>query len=168
MGRGDPRQSDTKEAQMRLQMKIALVTGALLMAFAPAALATGKPEGVPPQHGHEGGPNYQPAEGQGPKEGMPEQAKAYGRYCKGESHKHVKGEKGTPFSQCVHQMQQAANHENMAPGRVCKEESRKHEKGEKGTPFSQCVHRVIQLRREERKQEREEHEHQETSEATTS
>ena len=32
---------------------------------------------------------------------LPEKAKAYGVHCKGESKKHVKGVKGTPFSQCV-------------------------------------------------------------------
>jgi hypothetical protein len=37
----------------------------------------------------------------GPKEGLPTKAKAYGRYCKGESKEHVKGEKGTAFSRCV-------------------------------------------------------------------
>lgn len=32
---------------------------------------------------------------------MPEKAKAYGVYCKDQSKKHVKGQKGTAFSRCV-------------------------------------------------------------------
>lgn len=90
---------------MRFQIKVALVTGALVMALAPAAMAAGKPEGDPPYgpKGQGNGPVYAPENSPtpGPKAGLPEQAKAYGRYCKGESRKHVKGEKGTAFSRCV-------------------------------------------------------------------
>jgi len=129
---------------MRFQTKIAVVVGALALSASPAALAMGKPEGSPPHgqaHGHESGP--------------PAKAKAYGRYCKGESRKHERGEKGTAFSRCVTNMAKAANHKGMAPGRVCKGESRKHEKGEKGTAFSRCVKNVNDLRRKERKEARE-------------
>jgi hypothetical protein len=31
----------------------------------------------------------------------PAKAKAYGLHCRGKSHKHVAGQKGTPFSRCV-------------------------------------------------------------------
>jgi hypothetical protein len=75
----------------------------------------------------------------GPKAGLPAKAKAYGRYCKGESKKHVKGEKGTPFSRCVTAMAKLTKGQTASPGRACKSESRKHVKGEKGTPFSRCV-----------------------------
>ena len=37
----------------------------------------------------------------GPDVSASSKAKAYGTYCKAESKKHVKGEKGTPFSKCV-------------------------------------------------------------------
>jgi hypothetical protein len=143
---------------MKLQMRIALVTGALALSASPTALAAGKPEGVPPEsHGAPNGqgPTYTPDNPTpGPKAGLPAKAKAYGRHCKGENRKHVKGEKGTAFSRCVTNMAQAANHGHMAPGRVCKEESRKHVKGEKGTAFSRCVRDVAHLRREERREER--------------
>lgn len=100
---------------MKLQLKIALAAGALALSAAPAlALAQGQPEGVPPAHSHGhgnqgnengngNGPEYTPAEPKtpGPKAGLPEKAKAYGRYCNDQSRKHVKGEKGTPFSRCV-------------------------------------------------------------------
>jgi len=138
---------------MRLKTKIAAVVGALALTASPAALAMGKPEGSPP-YGH-GGQKHSP--GKGHARGGNEhasKAKAYGRYCKGESRKHEKGEKGTEFSRCVTNMAQAANHKAMAPGRVCKGESRKHEKGEKGTEFSRCVRNVVQLRRQERREAR--------------
>jgi hypothetical protein len=150
-------------------LKIALVTGVLALATGSAALAMGKPEGVPPGKAggsgqgkgseHSNGPEYAPPEATpGPKAGLPEKAKAYGRYCKGKSRKHEKGEKGTEFSRCVTAMAKAATHKHMAPGRACKGESRRHEKGEKGTPFSQCVKAVTHLRRDEKKKEREEKE----------
>jgi hypothetical protein len=156
---------------MKLQLKIALVTGVLALSAAPA-LAHGKPEGSPPRghseaanehaHGGEGqgnGPNYQPEEPTpGPKAGLPDKAKAYGRYCQGQSHKHVQGKKGTPFSQCVTAMAKAAKDEKLAPGQACKGMSKKHVKGEKGTPFSRCVNGVAKMRREEHRKERAEKE----------
>jgi hypothetical protein len=147
---------------MRLLVKITLVTCILALSAGPAALAHGKPEGSPPYgHGHGAGdaahpngkgngPAYTPAEPTpGPKTGLPAKAKAYGRYCKGESKEHVKGEKGTAFSRCVNAMAKAASHEGLPPGRICKNESRKHVKGEKGTPFSRCVKAVAKLRNDQ-------------------
>ena len=143
---------------MKIVVKIALVTGALALACGNAALAAGQPQGVPP-HGKSAkgkGPIYTPGESTpGPKNGLPGQAKAYGRHCKGESKKHVKGEKGTAFSRCVKNLAQAGKHESMAPGRVCKGESKEHVKGEKGTAFSRCVKSVVTLRKEEREKEKE-------------
>jgi hypothetical protein len=69
----------------------------------------------------------------------PPKAKAYGFYCQGESKKHVDGEKGTPFSQCVTAMAKLANGNTDNPRTACAGESKKHVDGEKGTPFSQCV-----------------------------
>ena len=78
---------------MKIMLKIALLTGALALAGGGAAVAGDQMPvyGEPPQ----GEPPH------GPKAGLPPQAKAYGRHCKGESKKHVKGEKGTEFSRCV-------------------------------------------------------------------
>jgi hypothetical protein len=67
-----------------------------------------------------------------------EHAKAYGKYCQGESKKHVKGEKGTAFSRCVKAMHKAVD-KGDSPKAACKGLSRKHVKGEKGTPHSRCV-----------------------------
>lgn len=136
---------------MRTQLRIAAITGILALSATPA-LAAGPHEGSPPYgHGHGKGPAYTPADPTpGPKAGLPEKAKAYGRYCQGKSKKHVKGEQGTEFSRCVTTMARAANNGKMPPGRACKGESKKHVKGEKGTAFSRCVKAVAQLRKEEK------------------
>jgi hypothetical protein len=141
---------------MKLFVKIALVSGVLALACGSAALAAGQPEGTPPYGNGQGqGPTYTPDEGTpGPKAGLPEKAKAYGRYCQGESKKHVKGEKGTAFSRCVNNMAQAATQKSKSPGQVCKGESKKHVKGEKGTAFSRCVKAVNDLRKKEREKEK--------------
>jgi len=135
---------------MKLQLKIALATGALALSVTPA-LAAGTHEGAPPYgKGQGNGPTYTPSHSTpGPKAGLPAQAKAYGRYCQGESKKHVKGEKGTAFSRCVRAMAKAANNERLSPGQACKGMSRKHVKGEKGTAFSRCVQAAAQLRDDE-------------------
>jgi hypothetical protein len=140
---------------MKFALKISLITAAMaLMLCGANALAAGKPAGTPPHgKGHGNGPVYTPGDPgnptPGPKAGLPAKAKAYGRYCKGESRKHVKGEKGTAFSRCVTAMAKAANHPNMSPGRACKGESRKHVKGEKGTPFSHCVMAAAHLKHDQ-------------------
>ena len=77
---------------MKLHTKVALIAAALTLGISTAAMAG-------PQYG----PDYTPApppHGEGHAKGH-EHAKAYGFHCKGFSKKHVKGQKGTPFSQCV-------------------------------------------------------------------
>jgi hypothetical protein len=151
-------------------IKIALAIGALALVAGPAALAAGKPEGSPPygsgagrgheaaaEHGGSGsghGPEYTPAEPTpGPKAGLPEKAKAYGRYCQGKSKEHVKGKQGTEFSRCVTAMAKAATNPDMPPGQACKGDSKKHIKGEQGTEFSRCVVSAAKLRRHEHEEE---------------
>jgi hypothetical protein len=127
---------------MKLHLKLALATGALALALVPA-MAVGSPTYTP------GGPNYNPASP------PPPHAKAYGKRCQGVSKKHVKGEKGTPFSRCVKAMARADHDPKLHPKKACKTLSKKHVKGEKGTPFSRCVKGIAQMRREERRLERE-------------
>lgn len=128
---------------MKLQMKIVTALGAIALAAAPAmALAT-----QPTDPGQGNGPKYAP-ETPAPGASLPEKAKAYGVYCQDQSRKHVAGEKGTPFSQCVTAMAKAANHEKLNPRKACKGMSKKHVKGEKGTPFSRCVKAAAKLRKE--------------------
>jgi len=138
---------------MKHLIKIAVITGALALTAAPAMAA--KPTGDPP-HGHDkgNGPAFTPGDvTPGPKAGMPAKAKAYGRLCKEESRKHVKGEKGTPFSRCVTAMAKAAtveneNGERINPRKACQGLSKKHVKGgEPGTEFSRCVKDAAKLQR---------------------
>jgi hypothetical protein len=131
---------------MKLQSKIAVTLGALALAAAPgAALADQSPTGQEHGNGPKYGPENPPTPG--PKAPLPEKAKAYGVYCKGESKKHVPGEKGTPFSQCVTAMAKAAHNEKLSARQACKGMSKKHVKGEKGTPFSRCVTAAAKLRK---------------------
>jgi hypothetical protein len=136
---------------MKLQMKIAMVLGALALATAPAMALASQPTNPGQGNGHSNGPKYTPAtpapQTPGPGASLPEKAKAYGRYCQGQSKKHVAGEKGTPFSQCVTAMAKAANDEKLSPGQACKGMSKEHVKGEKGTPFSRCVKAAAKLRK---------------------
>jgi hypothetical protein len=134
---------------MKPHLKIALIISALTLAAALPAFALGSP---PEGHGNGHGPHYTPEKPEkpttpGPKAPLPEKANAYGVYCRGESKQHVKGEKGTPFSQCVTAMAKAANNKGLSPGQACKGMSKKHVKGQKRTPFSQCVTAAAKLRK---------------------
>lgn len=139
---------------MKLRTTFVALLGALVLVLAPAALAA-----QPTEPGSQGkGPQYtpeipqspeKPDETPGPKAPLPEKAKAYGVYCKTESRKHVKGEKGTAFSRCVTAMARAATNEDLTPRQACKDESREHVKGEKGTAFSRCVTAAAKLRQEQ-------------------
>jgi hypothetical protein len=132
---------------MKTSLKLALVFGALALATAPASLAVRPAD--PGANGN--GPKYAPEKPDtpGPGAGLPEKAKAYGVYCKDESRKHVKGERGTPFSRCVTAMAKAAKNERMAARKACKGLSKKHVKGEKGTEFSRCVKAAAQVRKDQ-------------------
>jgi hypothetical protein len=86
------------------------------------------------------------AVGAGPSNNHPtgSKAKAYGTYCKDESKKHVAGQSGTPFSQCVTAM---AKLDSGNPTSACKALSKKHVAGQPGTPFSQCVKAAAKLKK---------------------
>lgn len=136
---------------MRLHTKLALVTAAMALSAAPAL--AGQPDGVPPANqgtahnpGNSGAGNSSTP---GPKAGLPAKAKAYGRYCQAESKKHVDGQKGTPFSQCVTAMAKLANGNTDNPAKACKGESKKHVDGQKGTPYSQCVSAAAKLQHDQ-------------------
>lgn len=119
-------------------LKPTLATVALMLAMVPAmAPANG------PNYNPGGGPNYHPPHPQG----QPPHGKAHGVFCKGFSKKHVKGQKGTPFSRCVKAMAKAGRNDKLSPGQACKGLSKKHVKGQKGTPFSRCVKAVAKMRR---------------------
>jgi hypothetical protein len=122
---------------MKLPLAAVLAVGAVMLVAFPAVGAANGPAYNPG-----GGPNYNPA----PK-GPPPHAKAHGFRCKGFSKKHVKGEKGTPFSRCVKAMAKAAKNGKMSPGQACKGLSKKHVKGQKGTEFSRCVKAAAKVRK---------------------
>lgn len=133
--------------------KIALLAGALVLAAIPALAIATPGNGQAKGKGH--GPEYTPDGQQAPGPGapLPEKAKAYGRYCKGESRKHVAGQPGTPFSQCVTAMAQAKHDETKTAREACKALSHRHVKGVQGTPFSKCVKGVAQMRTEQHESE---------------
>jgi hypothetical protein len=85
----------------------------------------------------------------GPNGPLPAQAKAYGHYCQNQSKKHVAGQNGTPFSQCVTAMAKAAHGKSAKI--ACAAMSKKHVAGEKGTPFSRCVVAAAQLHKDQKK-----------------
>jgi hypothetical protein len=124
---------------MKLHLKLVLATGALALALVPAMAVADAPVYHP-------GPEYHPAPG------PPVHAKAYGKRCQGFSKKHVKGKKGTPFSQCVKAMARADHNAELTARKACKALSKEHVKGQKGTKFSRCVKGVAQMRKEEQQQ----------------
>lgn len=124
---------------MKLRTMLTLAVAVLSLGLLPAMAGAGGPD----YH-----PDYQPDTPKGPKTAP--KGKAYGYYCRGESKKHVKGEKGTAFSRCVKRLKLADAHENMNPKKACKGLSKKHVKGEKGTEFSRCIKKVNEMRKQDR------------------
>lgn len=119
---------------MKLTRNIALVMATLAFGAAPAvAIASG--------HGKSANaPGHTKKTANTPSTtSNTSSTKAYGRFCQAESKKHVKGMKGTPFSQCVVAAAHAAKSAKTTPKTACATELKKHVKGMKGTPFSQCV-----------------------------
>jgi hypothetical protein len=122
---------------MKLHPKLAIGLAVLAMALVPTMA------GAVSYH-----PEYHPETPKGPK--SPPKGHAYGYWCRGESKKHVKGEKGTAFSRCVLTHKRAANQPNLTAKQACKGLSKKHKAhGDKGTAFSRCVKTVAQQRKEE-------------------
>lgn len=128
---------------MRRSMSMAVAGFATLALMAAPAIADPPPD-VP------GAKKRQQTQPPPPSASPQEKAKAYGRLCQGQSKKHVAGQKGTPFSQCVTAMAKAA-HDNKtedpkkAARKACKGLSKKHVKGQKGTPYSQCIRAAAKL-----------------------
>lgn len=122
---------------MKLYLKLAVGLAVLAMGLVPAMAGAVSYQ-----------PEYHPETPKGPKTTPP--GHAYGYWCRGESKKHVKGEKGTAFSRCVQAHKRAANQPNLTARQACKGLSKKHTPhGDKGTAFSRCVKTVAQQRQEE-------------------
>jgi hypothetical protein len=123
---------------MRLSGKSAILASVAALMVAPAvASAAGPPDnpGTQTAASHKPSGSGQP----GPNASLPAKAKAYGRYCQGESKTHVAGQRGTPFSQCVTAMAKLASGTTSSPRTACAPLSKQHVAGQRGTPFSQCV-----------------------------
>lgn len=88
-------------------------------------------------HGHRPGDPYIDPVGAGTPTPLP--AHALGKACADESHKHVAGTPGTPFSECVHALKALHDGTRHTAAGACRVESHKHVRGQKGTPFSRCV-----------------------------
>ena len=144
---------------MKALAKLLVLIGMLALAATPSLAdppdqtdnpgATHRPAGTPPDNqGTQNKPDTP-----GPRAGLPAKAKAYGRFCKGQSKKHsdaAEGTKGTPFSQCVTAMAKLATGKTSSPRSACKALSKKHEDGERGTPFSRCVAGGAKLLRQQK------------------
>jgi hypothetical protein len=129
---------------MNLGTKAALLVSGLALVVSPAAaLASGSPSnpGAPDNQGTQNAAANKPndAAQPGPGASLPAKAKAYGHYCQNQSKKHVAGQTGTPFSQCVTAMAKLAHGSTTSPRTACAALSKKHVAGQKGTPFSNCV-----------------------------
>jgi hypothetical protein len=130
---------------LRIHRQLAVLTGVLALSVAPALAASSPPNNQGTAHmPNNQGTAHKPAT-PGPNASLPKKAKAYGKYCQGESKKHVAGTPGTPFSKCVTDMAKLANGQTKSPRTACKDESKKHVAGTSGTPFSKCVSGGAQL-----------------------
>jgi len=132
---------------MKIYTRFALLTATMALGAAPA-LAVGPPTGTPiptntgtshmPSNPGSQGAAHKPAT-PGPSASLPSKAKAYGKYCQGQSKTHVAGTPGTAFSKCVTDMTKLANGSTKNPRTACKDESKTHVAGTAGTAFSLCV-----------------------------
>jgi hypothetical protein len=66
-------------------------------------------------------------------------SKAYGRYCRNQSKRHVPGQIGTSFSRCLTAMAKLATGVTKFAWTACKPLSKKPIPGQTGSPFSRCV-----------------------------
>jgi hypothetical protein len=108
---------------MRFRSKLAVLAGTMVLGMFPA-VAFGTPGG-------------HPSKSNSPTKAS--KAKAYGKFCQGESKQHVAGTPGTPFSKCVTDMAKLAGGSTSNPAKACANESKKHVAGQRGTPYSVCV-----------------------------
>jgi hypothetical protein len=134
---------------MRIAQLIATAAATAALLVVPGLAAGDPPVGSPSgDHSAAGShPAQQTPSPPGPSATPSEKAKAYGVHCQTFSKKHVAGQKGTPFSQCVTAMAKAANGQSAKT--ACKTFSKKHVAGQKGTPYSQCVKAAAKVKAED-------------------
>jgi hypothetical protein len=138
---------------MRITSLIATTTCGLALLVGPGLAAGDPPPGSPSgdhsQAGSHPAVKTPTAETPpGPSASADTKAKAYGKHCQDQSKKHVAGQKGTPFSQCVTAMARVATSQTK-PTTACKTLSKKHVAGQKGTPYSKCVVAAAKVQQEQ-------------------
>ena len=134
---------------MKITPKVAIVAAVLGLVAAPAiALPPQAPSNQGTEHAPGDAPSGKPSN-PGPKAGLPAKAKAYGRYCRSFSRKHVAGQKGTPFSKCVTDMAKLGSGRTDSPRKACSDQSKRRVAGQRGTPFSRCVSAGAKLLKDE-------------------
>jgi hypothetical protein len=99
--------------------KLTAVTAAITLGLATAALASspgthGRSQSAP-GHNRTQQTSSTPTTGTSSTPSPSNNGKAYGRLCQSESKKHVAGQKGTPFSQCVKGAKQLKDDEQADP-----------------------------------------------------
>ena len=128
--------------------RIAALTAALALTVTPALAAQPERASSPNRLASDVGVPT-PVEGpQPPATEAKPRGKAYGRYCRGESKKHVKGRKGTAFSRCVKAMARLDRDERKSARAACKAMK-------KGVERRQCIKAARELARAEAEQDEE-------------
>ena len=82
----------------------------------------------------------------GPDASRASKARAYGKYCRGESRRSERGQRGSDYARCLNAMARLGSGRTRSPARACRGLSRKRERGERGTEYSRCVRAARRLR----------------------
>jgi hypothetical protein len=132
---------------MRIASLVATTAATAALLVVPGLAAGDPPVGSPSgDHSAAGSHPVKDTPTPPPSASASDKAKAYGVHCQGESKKHVAGQKGTPFSQCVTAMAKLATGQTTSAKTACKTLSKKHVAGQKGTPYSQCIKAAAKLK----------------------
>jgi len=134
---------------MKHTTKLAILATFVACAVAPAIGLAAGPPSTPGGQNAAGPQSGQP----GPGASLPAKAKAYGRYCQNQSKKHIAGQKGTPFSQCVTAMAKLATGKTNSPKTACAPMSKKHVAGRRGRRTAgRCVAAGAKLLKDQNQQ----------------
>jgi hypothetical protein len=126
---------------MHQKTRFAVLVSGLALMLAPAAALAHTVE-----YEVESPPKAKPKPG--PNASLAQKTKAYGGFCRAFPRKHVAGQPGTPYSQCLTAMAKVATVRGTTAGRACATFSKKPVAGGKATPFAQCVVAAGKVRRQ--------------------
>ncbi len=122
---------------MHLKTRFAVLVSALSLMLAPAAALA---------HGVEYETAAPPSPG--PNASVGKKTQAYGFYCTGFAKKHVAGQPGTPYTQCLTAMAKVATIRTTTAQRACATFAKKRAAGQKASPFAQCVVAAAKVKRD--------------------